>query len=1047
MNRYGNIHTFNKIAQIIFGYSEEEAVGNRYEFLIPESLRERHLVDIENDLLNSISEGGSVSVSRELVGLHKSGREIPVHVGISKNAIGSELIFTLIVEDLTECKRHEDELSKLYRAIDQCPVSVIITDINGKVEYINAFYCLITGYSHDEVIGNDSVPFLQPENLIGEACNSLWSQISAGHEWFGDIQSRRKSGELYWEAVSISPVRGTENQISHYIWIKEDITERKTSEVRLSRNYQEIAASEQRLRTFFEGIGNDYLMYRHSVAGIYEWVSPTIESFTGVSQEKAVGSNWKELFNIGDQAMLERIEEYQKAAADGNRIASYELKYLHPDNIYHTVEVTIGPVYDVGGQIVAYDGILKDIYEQKHIEDLLYQAKEDAEASSRAKSEFLAVMSHEIRTPMNAIIGMSLLALKTDLNSRQRNYIEKVHDSSEMLLNIINDILDFSKIEASQLELEEIEFTLDSVLSKVGNLVGLRAQEKGLEFHFDIDPQIPPVLVGDPTRLGQIILNLTGNAVKFTEHGELVVGAKLTAASEEAIEICFNVSDTGIGMTEEQQLRLFKSFSQTDSSVTRKYGGSGLGLAISKRLIEMMDGEVWVTSVYGHGSNFSFKIKFGRGSDESIARKTLPSALQGQKVLVVDDNSVARRSMSRVLESIGLGSVMAKNGQEGVSEVFAAEERGEPYPLILMDWDMPVMNGFDAVQAIRDALKLSLQPAIIMVTTHSEEDVANEESKRGVVVTDVLSKPVCSSELIDMIVNHFGDADIVSKIMPYSSKLGESSKGALRGARILLVEDNKLNQELAQELLSDAGMLVTIADNGIMALKILEKESFDGVLMDMQMPEMDGMTAAREIRKQERFNEMPIIAMTANAMIGDRDKVLSAGMNDHIAKPIDVKKMFITMAKWIKPAKVIGGDSPPSSEAAQSMMALRNLITSGVDIEKGLANCAGKESLYLRMLKMFSEGRKGTIEQFKIDFENGDFVAIQNVAHGLKGASGTIGAMAVFEASMSLEQACEKLMKTELIGKLLTELIGLLQPVLGALAMVEESGGLENKDE
>jgi len=906
---------------------------------------------------------------------------------------------------------------------------------------------LISGYSHDDVVGKQSSQFLNPENLSHKECAELWAQIASGHEWFGDIQSRTRNGQLHWEAVAISPVRGTNDEITNYIWINEDISARKSAEARLRQNYQEITASEQRLRTFFEGVGNDYLMYRHTVDGIYEWVSPAIESFTDIPMEDATGRNWKELFNITDNELLKTIERNQKAAADNNSIASYEFKYLHPDNIYHTVEVTIGPVYDIEGNVAAYDGILKDIYEQKVIENLLLQAKEDAESSSRAKSEFLAVMSHEIRTPMNAIIGMSLLALNTKLNPKQRNYIEKVHDSAELLLTIINDILDFSKIEASQLELEEIEFTLDSVLTKVGNLVGLRAQEKGLEFHFDIDPDITPVLMGDPTRLGQILINLAGNAVKFTENGEVVVSARVIKAYDGRIDLRFSVSDTGIGMTEDEQQKLFKSFSQTDSSVTRKYGGSGLGLAITKRLIELMNGEIWVTSIHGQGSSFNFTINLGRGSDESIARRTLPLELEGKKVLVIDDNSVARRSLSRVLESIGLDSVTAKNGREGVAEVVAADKRGEPYPLILIDWDMPIMNGFDAIHAIQNQVDLSLQPVIFMVTTHNEEEVLKEASRMEVILSDMLAKPVCNSTLFDALIGHFGHEDIVDRVISYTSKQGVTAREKLRGARVLLVEDNLLNQELAQELLMDEGIVVTLADNGLEALKILEEKEFDGILMDMQMPEMDGVTAAREIRKQQRFKDLPIIAMTANAMIGDKDKVLSVGMNDHIAKPVDVNQMFITMAKWINPSQQIADESHQSVDAQQPVVILHDLIKSGVDTEKGIINCAGKESLYLRMLKMFSDGRSDTIAQFKRDFEKRDFEAIQSVAHSLKGAAGTIGAVAVYDASMALELACDKNRADDEIGVLVTGLSEQLEPVMSALKYYEKNGGFGGENE
>ncbi|MDH3355089.1 MAG: response regulator, partial [Chromatiales bacterium] len=579
------------------------------------------------------------------------------------------------------------------------------------------------------------------------------------------------------------------------------------------------------------------------------------------------------------------------------------------------------------------------------------------------------------------------------------------------------------------------------VLNKVGNLVGLRAQEKNLEFLFDIDPAIPRVVVGDPTRLGQILVNLAGNAVKFTEHGEVVVKGQLKRTYDGRMDLFFEVVDSGIGMTEKQQDRLFKSFSQTDSSVTRKYGGTGLGLVISKRLVEMMGGEINVSSEYGKGSRFFFTINLGKASEQSLLRRTLPIGVEGEKILVVDDNSMARHSMRRVLDSIGLQSVMAKNGREAADEVFAADLRGEHYPLILIDWDMPVMNGFEAIHMIQSKSDLTTQPVFFMVTTHSEDEVLKEASTKNVLVNDVLNKPLCSSTLLDTINSHFGHEDIVDRATSNTSKLGKNARAELQGAHVLLVEDNKLNQELAMELLSDEGLVVTVANNGIEAIEVLEGGSlFDGVLMDMQMPEMDGMTATKLIRKQEKFKHLPIIAMTANAMIGDKDKVLSVGMNDHIAKPVDVNEMFITMAKWIKPSfNPKNQNQLIADEDRQTESTMKRLIEAGIDVDRGIINCAGKQTLYLRMLTMFSDGRQDTLTQVKQAYEQNDLNVIQHIAHSLKGASGTIGAMALYDASMALELACDKEDMDKSIETLISELRKELLPVMKALNEFENS--------
>jgi len=467
-------------------------------------------------------------------------------------------------------------------------------------------------------------------------------------------------------------------------------------------------------------------------------------------------------------------------------------------------------------------------------------------------------------------------------------------------LGIINDILDFSKIEAGKMGMETIDFRLEDVMDNLANLVGMKAEDKGLELLFNAAADVPTALRGDPLRLGQVLINLGNNAVKFTDKGEIVVGIDTVAEDANGVELHFWVKDSGIGMTPEQCAKMFQSFSQADASTTRKYGGTGLGLAISKNLVEAMGGRIWVESEPGKGSSFHFHARFGVQEQPMPRRMFKAEELLGVRVLVVDDNASAREILSTMAKTFGLEVDVAWDGQQALGMVAQADQQDLPYDLVLMDWKMPVMDGVETVRQLQKE-QLRQVPTVIMVTAYGREEALGSAQQRGVALQSVLTKPVTASTLLEAIGEALGKGVLTETRAHEKADHTSGAMAKLAGRRILLVEDNEMNQELAMELLRNAGAEVALANHGQEALDLLAQDArFDAVLMDCQMPVMDGYAATREIRRNPQFKDLPIIAMTANAMAGDREKVIEAGMWDHIAKPINVGEMFATIAKWIE---------------------------------------------------------------------------------------------------------------------------------------------------
>ena len=768
--------------------------------------------------------------------------------------------------------------------LDNCPVGLLVADEVGRLVFVNRTLLAWTGLSEQDLLSSpgDVTHAARPAQALLTACLASRTQIDAVKLDLvrADGQIRRLSLQAKAQTLDGRPCHAT--------WVQD-----RTSLVLARRTAQE---NQQLLQAIMDHA--PAVIYAKDTQGRYLLANQAFCDVVGVTHAQTIGHTDADL--VPPEVARQFMDNDREVLAG---LCAQQQEELLPqsDGSTHTYMSLKFPVLGESGEAFALAGVSSDITP-------LVRAKQLAEEATRAKSEFLANMSHEIRTPMNAIIGMSYLALQTTMSPQQRGYVDKVHRAAQNLLGIINDILDFSKVEAGKLELEVTPFSLDQVLDNLSSLVGLKAEEKGLELLFHTAPGLPPVLHGDVLRLGQVLTNLVNNAVKFTEHGEVLVSVDEVAREGEQIELHMAVRDTGVGMSAEQQSRLFQSFTQADSSTSRKYGGTGLGLAICKQLVELMGGRIWLESEPGKGATFHFTVRLGWSSHVEAVRPLPFVRADGLRVLIVDDNLSAGEILQAMGQQFQFDVTVVGNGPDALDQVRLAEQAGRPFEVALIDWKMPGMDGIECARLMQSTEHTSRPPAVIMVTVSARDEALERAQAMQVKLQAVLTKPVTASTMLEAVGTAL-DGALVRGQAEVDAQQAKAPMAELAGTRVLLVEDNEVNQELIVALLSMVGVNVVLAENGQSALDMLDSlPDFDCVLMDGQMPVMDGYTAARHIRAQPRFAHLPVIALSANAMANDVELALASGMNDHIVKPIEVDTLFSKLAQWIHRA-------PPAAPA------------------------------------------------------------------------------------------------------------------------------------
>jgi two-component system, sensor histidine kinase and response regulator len=921
----------------------------------------------------------------------------------------------LSCSDITERYNREQQMRKLSRVVEQSPDSVVITDLDGCIEYVNEAFTRVTGYTSAEVLGKR--PDVLKSGLTPDASYAeLWQALAAGETWHGEFINRRKDGATFIEMAHISPVRGIHGRITHYVGIKEDITEKKHLAEELEQHREHLEALVD-VRTRELSRANEALAEAEKfLAGVADNLPSGVAYWDAELRCRYANRTYRAwLFAQDDyrgRTFRDLVGEhlYELNAPQLRRVLAGEFVSFErtiPDHAGGERHVHVNYMPDrregrTDGAFVLVTDITsskRSELELRHLNELVTIARDKAEEASRVKSSFLANMSHEIRTPMNAIIGLTHLMRRDNRDPVQGERLVKVTGATQHLLQIINDILDLSKIESGKLTIETTDFSLDELLSRTFELVADRARAKDLEIVMDTD-SMPRMLRGDPTRISQALLNLLGNAVKFTDRGSIVIRCENVGDDDHGLHVRFLVRDTGIGIPADKLPTLWNAFEQADTSTTRRFGGTGLGLAITRHLAHLMGGDVGVESTLGHGSTFWFSVHLTVPPGES--RPAYASPFAGLRVLLADDLAEVRDAARAMLVPMGLRVDAVTSGEDALAAVDAAAKGGDPYAAVLLDAQMPGVGGIEATRRLRAAATPT--PVALLTATESAQ---TWQDAHAVGVGAIVLKPVTASSLHDALARLLHDSLPGARDGTPPSEAEAALRRRHAGAHLLLAEDNVVNQEVAVELLRGAGLIVDVARNGLEAVAMVRANAYDLVLMDVQMPEMDGLAATREIRGMPERFKLPVLAMTANAFGEDRAACLAAGMDDHIVKPVDPKALFATLLRWLPaPTRVLFEREPaPHVDASPADLPPALHEVDGLDAEIGLARIGGKAPAYVRLLRQFTAHYGDGFAALRDAMDDGRADDARRHAHSLKGAAGAIGATHVQALAAALEMA------------------------------------------
>ena len=806
----------------------------------------------------------------------------------------------------------------------------------------------------------------------------------------------------------------------HLEQIENEISERAKAQ-------EQLRQGEQKFRSIFDNATDG--IFQVTPQGQLLVANPSLAAMLGYASPEALAAQIQDL--LADMFVHDddRKQFIMLMNIDGN-VEDFEVEAYRNDKTIVHLSINAHVVHDENNNMLYFEGMIEDISEKRRAQEFKI-AKEVAEAATRSKSQFLANMSHEIRTPMNAIIGMAHLALRTQLSKKQRDYVEKIHGAGISLLGIINDILDFSKIEAGKLDIEKADFNLDDVLTNVVTVTSGKANEKQLEFMFQVPPSVPRNLVGDPLRLGQVLINLINNAVKFTDSGEIHVSCRQVQITDDRIQLEFIVRDTGIGMTPEQAGKLFRAFSQADASTTRKYGGTGLGLSISKGMVELMGGAIWLHSEVGRGTAMHFTAWFGKGRDLP-QRQVIPQAINGMRILVVDDNPVACTIMVEDLSMLPVEVDQMTSGAAALAAI-RANDSGRPYDVVFTDVVMPELDGIGLMRAVKTDPDIHRPPMFVLVSAYGADEVNHRPG--SALANGFLTKPVGPSMLVDTLVELYAPGTSATPTR-VSTAISD-----FKNLAILLVEDNEINQQIACELMAAAGVQVEVADNGRIAvekLRVAGPDRYGMVFMDVQMPEMDGHEATRHIRQTLRLQPLPVLAMTAHAMVEERERCLASGMNDHVTKPISPEQLYRAIERWC-PSHV---DATFTEDAAQSgARTVSNdhddLVIDGIDVHEALGRMMDNRELYMQMLTRFHDSHTDAVSKIRIALNDLDDPRLaERLAHTLKGVAALLGATDIANVAAQVEEKIRAGGASTQLDAWLMQLESEMQIVLQALARV-----------